>query len=279
MGKINIRQIIKEELDIALDEMANSNNLIKKLENIELVNPVHLKMVKSGGGEFPDTYKLTDSGIKLFNNILKESPDLNEMARAKVIYSVTDKPSLEKVIDAVKGNTKLALQYLLDKGEMAVADLAKELKKDPASFNNPGFRKLMSDLSDKNIISVGSVGTPSTPSAPKAEKPSPKVDMTTGDGEVDFEKEIPSDIDVMAGEKEFGDTTADTLGTEEKAKFEKLNTAIRSKVAKLEKMSSKDRAGSPDLAVVKQIINKPEVKKLFRSKGIDVMDLVSSVIG
>jgi hypothetical protein len=221
MGKINIRQIIKEELDIALDEMA----------------------------------------------------------RAKVIYTVNDKSSLEKVVDAVKGNTKLALQYLLDKGEMAVADLAKELKKDPASFNNPGFRKLMSDLSDKNIISVGSVGTPSTPSAPKAEKPSPKVDMTTGDGEVDFEKEIPSDIDVMAGEKEFGDVTADTLGAEEKAKFEKLNTAIRSKVSKLEKLSSKDRAKSTDMVVLKQIIGKPEVKKLFRSKGIDVMDLVSSVIG
>jgi hypothetical protein len=221
MGKINIRQIIKEELDIALDEMA----------------------------------------------------------RAKVIYTVNDKPSLEKVVDAVKGNTKLALQYLLDKGEMAVADLAKELKKDPASFNNPGFRKLMSDLSDKNIISVGSVGTPSTPSAPKAEKPSPKVDMTTGDGEVDFEKEIPSDIDVMTGEKEFGDVAADTLGAEEKAKFEKLNIAIRSKVSKLEKLSSKDRAKSTDMVVLKQIIGKPEVKKLFRSKGIDVMDLVSSVIG
>jgi hypothetical protein len=221
MGKINIRQIIKEELDIALDEMA----------------------------------------------------------RAKVIYTVNDKSSLEKVVDAVKGNTKLALQYLLDKGEMAVADLAKELKKDPASFNNPGFRKLMSDLSDKNIISVGSAGTPSTPSTPKAEKPSPKVDMTTSNGEVDFEKEMPSDIDVMAGEKEFGDVTADTLGTEEKAKFEKLNTAIRSKVSKLEKLSSKDRAKSTDMVVLKQIIGKPEVKKLFRSKGIDVMDLVSSVIG
>jgi hypothetical protein len=221
MGKINIRQIIKEELDIALDEMA----------------------------------------------------------RAKVIYTVNDKSSLEKVVDAVKGNTKLALQYLLDKGEMAVADLAKELKKDPASFNNPGFRKLMSDLSDKNIISVGSAGTPSTPSTPKAEKPSPKVNMTTSDGEVDFEKEMPSDIDVMAGEKEFGDVTADTLGAEEKAKFEKLNTAIRSKVSKLEKLSSKDRAKSTDMVVLKQIIGKPEVKKLFRSKGIDVMDLVSSVIG
>jgi uncharacterized protein YutE (UPF0331/DUF86 family) len=121
MGKINIRQIIKEELDIALDEMA----------------------------------------------------------RAKVIYTVNDKSSLEKVVDAVKGNTKLALQYLLDKGEMAVADLAKELKKDPASFNNPGFRKLMSDLSDKNIISVGSAGTLSTPSTPKAVSSIPKTSKST----------------------------------------------------------------------------------------------------
>lgn len=220
MGKINIRQLIKEELDIALDEMA----------------------------------------------------------RAKVIYTVKDKPSLEKVVDAAKGNTKLALQYLVDKGEMAVADLAKELKKDPASFNNPGFRKLMADLVDRNVVST-SAGAPSTP-APKS-TPSPKVNKVTApvDGEEDFEKEMPSDTDVMAGEKEFGDATADTLGAEEKAKFEKLNTAIRNKVAKLEKMSVKDRAKSPDLAVVKQIINKPEVKKLFRSKGIDVMDLVSGVIG
>jgi len=221
MGKINIRQIIKEEIEVALDEMA----------------------------------------------------------RAKVIYSVTDKPSLEKVVDAAKGNTKMALQYLLDKGEMAIADLAKELKKDPATFNNPGFRKLMSDLADKGVIATGTAGATSTPIVPKVEKPAPKVDTTSTNGEVDFEKEIPSDIDVMAGEKEFGDATADTLDVEEKAKFEKLNTAIRSKVSKLEKLSSKDRAKSTDMVVLKQIVGKPEVKKLFRSKGIDVMDLVSSVIG
>jgi hypothetical protein len=230
MGKINIRQIIKEEIDVALDEMA----------------------------------------------------------QAKVIYTVNDKSSLEKVVDKIKektkgkakkSNTETALQYLLDKGEMAISDLAKELKKDAAAFNNPGFRKLMSDLADKEIVTIGKAGTPSTPSAPKAEKPAPKIDIATDNSGEDFEKEIPSDTDVMAGEKEFGDATADTLGAEEKAKFEKLNTAIRNKVAKLEKMSTKDRAKSPDLAVVKQIINKPEVKKLFRSKGIDVMDLVSSVIG
>jgi hypothetical protein len=137
----------------------------------------------------------------------------------------------------------------------------------------------MSDLADKEIVTIGKAGTSSTPSAPKAEKPAPKMDIATDNSGEDFEKEMPSDTDVMAGEKEFGDATADILGAEEKAKFEKLNTAIRNKVAKLEKMSTKDRAKSPDLAVVKQIINKPEVKKLFRSKGIDVMDLVSSVIG
>jgi hypothetical protein len=134
----------------------------------------------------------------------------------------------------------------------------------------------MSDLSDKNVVSMNSVGTPSIPSMPKVEKPAPKVDMTVGGD--DFEKEMPSDMDVMAGEKEFGDVGAEKLADEEKAKFEKLNSAIRNKVAKLEKMSPKDRAKSMDLVVVKQIINKPEVKKLFRSKGVDVMDLVSSVI-
>jgi hypothetical protein len=85
-------------------------------------------------------------------------------------------------------------------------------------------------------------------------------------------------MDAMAGEKEFGNVGVEKLADEEKAKFEKLNSAIRNKVAKLEKMSPKDRAKSMDLVVVKQIINKPEVKKLFRSKGVDVMDLVSSVI-
>jgi hypothetical protein len=273
MGKINIRQIIKEELSSLMYYIIDEEGMEPPIGPLSLMQ-ASSKLLELGAG-----HNIVDE--KTAKEIYPSLSELNEMARAKVIYSVTDKPSLEKVVDAAKGNTKMALQYLLDKGEMAVADLAKELKKDPAAFNNPGFRKLMSDLADRNVVSmgtVGSVGASSALSAPKVEKPAPKVDMSVDAGE-DFEKEIPSDIDVMAGEKEFGDATADTLGSEEKAKFEKLNTAIRNKVAKLEKMSTKDRAGSPDLAVVKQIINKPEVKKLFRSKGIDVMDLVSSVIG
>ena len=35
----------------------------KTLLDIELVNPLHLTMIKSGYGEFPDTYKLTQKGV------------------------------------------------------------------------------------------------------------------------------------------------------------------------------------------------------------------------
>jgi hypothetical protein len=121
MGKINIRQIIKEELDIALDEMA----------------------------------------------------------QAKVVYTVNDKSSLEKKVDAAKGNTKTALQYLLKNGKLVIADLAAQEKKDPATFNNPGFRKLMLDLAAEKIVTIGKVGTPSTPSAPKAVSSIPKTSKST----------------------------------------------------------------------------------------------------
>ena len=33
------------------------------LQNIQLINPVHLKMSSDGYGEFPDGYKLTEKGI------------------------------------------------------------------------------------------------------------------------------------------------------------------------------------------------------------------------
>ena len=115
---------------------------------------------------------------------------------------------------------------------------------------------------------------------PKAEKPAkPTKSASTDDSEEsDFEQEAPSDKDVAAAEKEFGDVGAEKLGGEEKAKFEKLNKAIIAKATKLEKMPMSQRSKSLDMAVLKQIIAKPEIIKLFKSRGINVKDLVSNVI-
>lgn len=231
------------------------------------------------------------NALKKGETVTLEEEELDEMARAKVIYNLVsaEKPNLQKVIDAAKGNTKLALQYLLDNGELSIADLAKDLKKDPATFNNPSFRKLMADLADKGITKTDAnfaEKSPKTPT-PKAEKPvsvtpkseKPKSTKSTDDSEEsDFEQEAPSEKDVAAAEKEFGTTGAEKLGGEEKAKFEKLNKAIIAKVTKLEKMPMSQRSKSLDMSVLKQIIAKPEIIKLFKSRGINVKDLVSSVI-
>ena len=228
---------------------------------------------------------------KNLDSVTLEEEELDEMARAKVIYNLvpTEKPNLQKVIDAAKGNTKLALQYLLDNGELSIADLAKDLKKDPATFNNPPFRKLMADLADRGITKTDANFVEKAPkaAAPKAEKSvsvmpkaekSAKTISTDDSEESDFEQEAPSDKDVAAAEKEFGDVGAEKLGGEEKAKFEKLNKAIIAKATKLEKMPMSQRSKSLDMAVLKQIIAKPEIIKLFKSRGINVKDLVSNVI-
>lgn len=36
--------------------------VIEELKKINLVNPYHMKMESNGHGEFPDSYKLTETG-------------------------------------------------------------------------------------------------------------------------------------------------------------------------------------------------------------------------
>jgi hypothetical protein len=233
-----------------------------------------------------------NNALKKGETVTLEEEELEEMANPKGFKLIpAEKASLEKVVDAAKGNTKLALQYLLDNGELFNYDLA------PIMFNFPPFRKLMDDLADRGIIEKTSKNQKSTsktekskaekPKAeksvsvtPKAEKPAKtsKPVSTDDSEESDFEQEAPSDKDIVAAEKEFGNVGAEKLGSDEKAKFEKLNKAIIAKATKLEKMPMSQRSKSLDMAVLKQIIAKPEIIKLFKSRGINVKDLVSNVI-
>ena len=48
--------------------------------------------------------------------------------------------------------------------------------------------------------------------------------------------------------------------------------------AKILALPKGKRTGSTDLAVLKQFIQKPEVKKAFKSRGLDVLDFVKDVI-
>jgi hypothetical protein len=57
--------------------MKNKEILEELISNIKLVNPYHLKMDSNGYGEFPDTYKLTDEGIKYILSIVKNEQTRN----------------------------------------------------------------------------------------------------------------------------------------------------------------------------------------------------------
>ena len=143
---------------------------------------------------FKNDQEAKDFDSKSSNVTVKklEEDELEEMARAKVSYALNiDKAQeLKDVIDMAKGNVKKALEYLLDKGEMSVADVAKEFGlANTASINNPKFRELMGMLKDKGVVSMG--GVPSTPAAkPSKEKIEKAVkavekDMETGEEEAD----------------------------------------------------------------------------------------------
>ena len=121
--------------------------------------------------------------------------ELDEMARAKVSYILNKemKDELASLIEKAKGNVKKALEYLLEKGEMSVADVAKEFGlADTASINNPKFRELMGMLKDKGVVSMG--GVPAAPKAATAKPSKEKIekavkavekDMETGEEEAD----------------------------------------------------------------------------------------------
>lgn len=142
----------------------------------------------------PETVKAAIAQAKKSNtSIAVAEEELDEMARAKVSYILNKemKDELASLIEKAKGNVKKALEYLLDKGEMSVADVAKEFGlADTASINNPKFRELMGMLKDKGVVSMGGAAPKPAavkPSKEKIEKAVKAVekDIETGEEEAD----------------------------------------------------------------------------------------------
>jgi hypothetical protein len=93
---------------------------------------------------------------------------------------------------------------------------------------------------------------------------------------VEFE---PSTADIKSTEKEFGGEYGEKLSPEDEERYQKIRKGIEAKIKRLADMSSSERAKSPDLQTLKTLINKEDVKKLFKDKGVSLKDLVGDVIG
>lgn len=93
----------------------------------------------------------------------------------------------------------------------------------------------------------------------------------------DFDKE-PSKKDIKAAEKEFNLSIPKADDSVADSALEKAKQIIKIKVGKILAQPKGQRSKSNDLIVLKQFIQRPDIKKAFKARGLDVMDFVKDVI-
>jgi hypothetical protein len=101
--------------------------------------------------------------------------------------------------------------------------------------------------------------------------------------EEDSTEEEPKAIDIKAADKEAekvvgGKSNAKKLSPADEEKYTKLKAGIAAKVGKIKKLPSAKRVASDDFKILKQLIAREDVKKLFKDKGVSLKDVVSDVM-
>jgi hypothetical protein len=245
-----------------------------------------------------DIQKLTSQGVDVE---LKEAEEaLMEMAS---FYKVKDKAgfksALAKYKDAKgdkfdKGALGKLLSTLDKEGEVDLKALSKETGKDIATYNNPQTRGALEkeggEFTDYLEAGKGEKApkekAEDKPKAepkkaekkvePKKEKPAPKkeepkkAEKAKDEDEDSTDEKAPSEAELKKIDKEFkSDKFAKSLSPEDKDKLDRLESGIKKKLAN----PTKD-----NIAVVKQLISKAEIKKLFKDGGKDLKALVSDII-
>ena len=84
--------------------------------------------------------------------------------------------------------------------------------------------------------------------------------------------------DIKAAEKIAAKGYAKALSPEEEEKYTKLRKGIEAKVTRLAKLPKAKRLASDDMKVLRQLITREDVKKLFKDKGVSLKDIVADVI-
>jgi len=89
----------------------------------------------------------------------------------------------------------------------------------------------------------------------------------------------PSSSDIKAAAKATGGKGyAKQLSPEDEEKYTRLRTGIEAKISKILALPKTKRSSSTDLQVLKTLVKRDDVKKLFKAKGVNLNDLVSDVM-
>jgi len=228
------------------------------------------------------------------NAAKKSGKDVNiaEMARQANNMKVGDIEKFEAAKDLYEGNwiSKL-LDLVKEAGEdgISIKDLAEKLgKKDPANVN-PAIQEL------KMIGAIAPTREKAEPKAKEAPKEKEVIavagdkeetDIETGEEEDTFHKvdkefdapEIePTAADIKKSDKLAGKGFAKTLSPEDEEKYQKLRKGMEAKIKKILAMPKAKRGASDDMKILRQLLTRDDVKKLFKDKGVSLKDFASDI--
>ena len=254
-----------------------------------------------------DKSKLSGDTKKEAKDEIDQNPsglisNVSEMARHRKTIKIEDQDKFDEALDLYGTDTieGKILQMVRDAGENGTTqeDIATEMGT-YTSILNPQIKEfeiakvftrsdkdltLPSDLDlpDAEDSELPDVEEPETeePEVEEPETEEPEKEEPEKEEEEDFPTEFePSAADIKSTEKEFGGEYGKKLSPEDEEKYQKVRKGIEGKIKKLADMSASERAKSPDLQVLRALINKEDIKKLFKDKGVSLKDLVGDIIG
>jgi hypothetical protein len=228
-----------------------------------------------------DIKKVTSQGIDV---------ELKEMARTPNNVKIGDPAKVALVRKLYGGTWKGNMLDVVEKaGDKGISQL--ELALAVGKKNQPTINPAVSEF-----LKIGALSLTNSSSAPKVAlvAPTPEEEewLSAAEEKDDWEKvdddgedldKGPSTKDIKAAEKVAtkvtgGKNFAKKLSSEDEEKYERLKKGIETKLSKIKALQKPKRAASNDMQVLKSLIQRDDVKKLFKAKGVSLTDLVADVI-
>jgi hypothetical protein len=269
-----IREEIINELseDIGADKAAQDAK--KVAIDKEIVALQKKKTELSKGPQSPLAEMDLEEMARTPNNIKLGDPA--KVALIKKLYSSTWKGNMLDVVEKAGEDGISQLQLALAVGKKSQPEI------------NPAVSEFLKvgAFALSKIVDT-SAETPAAASSSEEDwvaDPDVKDDWEKAEDEdSDETSKGPSTSDIKAAERAAklsgGKGYAKQLSPEDEEKYNKIKAGILAKVEKISKMPKGKQSSSDEMKVLRALIKREDIQKLFKSKGTSLNNLVSDVIG
>lgn len=262
----------------------------------EIVNELTTVTKNTETSEIPTISKAENAPPTTVANAIKQAKssgkDVNiaEMARTANKIKLGDPAKVALVKKLYGGTWKGDMLDVVEKaGEEGISQL--ELALAVGKKSQPEINPSVNEFLKIGAFALSKVAAPEPTPAPSAapsgdedewEAAASDVEKDEWEKAEDEDEETdkgPSASDIKAAAKATGGKGyAKQLSPEDEEKYTRLRAGIEAKISKILALPKTKRSSSTDLQVLKTLVKRDDVKKLFKAKGVNLNDLVSDVM-